>query len=357
MDNFPHQTLTAIHGKPTPQALQRLKKELYANAMSVPSTRGGGQHGHLSLVMAPIDYELLDGAINFDPPIHPGQAPTHGPNATTAQIHAADTTYSRNITEYNTYISTRNALRTLLLAAVQEDFYNLLNDARFGYALVTPLAILEHLDLHYGNITPKDLEQNREALRAPWNPDDDIATLWTRVKECQDFARNTTEPISAGTAMLLLLDALTTSGVMNQYISEWKRKDSVDQTYHNFCAHFDRANKVRIEETTAKQAGYHSANSVDVPVSTTGAANHSTIGVPSPSPAPLNTSVRVDNLATMFFCWTHGLGRNPRHTSKTCKKPAHNHQRDATILDMRGGCKLIQTRRDPLPETAPTPPE
>ena len=44
MDTFPHKVLTAVIGQPTPQALQVLKTELVANAMSVPSARGGGAH-------------------------------------------------------------------------------------------------------------------------------------------------------------------------------------------------------------------------------------------------------------------------------------------------------------------------
>ena len=47
---FQHKLLTKIHGKPTYPTLQTLYTELKANAGSVPTTLGGGQHGHLGLL-------------------------------------------------------------------------------------------------------------------------------------------------------------------------------------------------------------------------------------------------------------------------------------------------------------------
>jgi hypothetical protein len=46
---FPHPNLTHIVGKPTASTLKQLRKEVYANARSVHSERGGGQNGCLAL--------------------------------------------------------------------------------------------------------------------------------------------------------------------------------------------------------------------------------------------------------------------------------------------------------------------
>lgn len=197
--------------------------ELIANAMSVPSTRGGGQHGHLALVLPPLELNLV-APEPFIEPQHPGPPPEHAANATNAQMHAADTAYARAITDFNTYRNTRNALRAQILATVHQDYSNILSHPLFGYANITPLDLIEHLTATYGTITAKDLERNRDQLKEPWNPNDDIITLWTRAKNCQYFARNSTESITDNTIMLLLLDALTASGVMTQYSNEWKRR-------------------------------------------------------------------------------------------------------------------------------------
>jgi hypothetical protein len=187
METFPHPTLTPIQGKPTPHDIQRLRRELVANAMAIPSTRGGGEHGHLILILQDDEYYNITNHA-FRQPEHPGQPPEHAPNATNAQIHAADTTYQRNITDFTTYINTRNALRAQILVALNENYYSILNDPLFGYATITPRDLLRHLTTTYGKITTKDLETNREALKAPWDPNDDITTLWTRIQNCQNFA-------------------------------------------------------------------------------------------------------------------------------------------------------------------------
>src|SRR5210317_1138257 len=52
---FPHPVLTRVIGKPTAVTLKILKKEIYANATSVFSNRGGGGLGHLGAVMDPAE--------------------------------------------------------------------------------------------------------------------------------------------------------------------------------------------------------------------------------------------------------------------------------------------------------------
>ena len=121
MENFPHQSLTPIVGKPTPQTLQILKSEIIANAMSVPSARGGGEHGHLCLVLS-ADEMARHTEVPFEVPLHPGQPPVHPANTTNAMIHAADTAYTLHLSDAKEYNNTRNALRQLLLAAIEPEF-------------------------------------------------------------------------------------------------------------------------------------------------------------------------------------------------------------------------------------------
>ena len=55
--NYPE--LTKIMSKPTITLLLKMKNELKANAQSVPQTLGGGQHGHLGLVLTTDEYETV----------------------------------------------------------------------------------------------------------------------------------------------------------------------------------------------------------------------------------------------------------------------------------------------------------
>ena len=311
MDTFPHRTLTAIAGTPTPHTLKVLKAKLIANAMSVPSTCGGGTNRHLCLVLPTAEYYALT-AVPFLIPAHPGQPPDHPAGATNAQIHSTNTTYAFELAKHKEYVTTHNALCTLLLKALPTNCYDILEDDNYGYANVMPLQILSHVQTTYCKITAKHLEKNRELLKAPWNPDDPITTLWTRIRNCKKFAA--------------------------PYISTWHLHGSADHTFTNFIEHFTITNKVRIEELTSLTAGFHSAN----------------LAVPMPI-LPPTTPPAITNLAVphgtaegykMFYCWTHGLSFSQAHTSLTCAHPADGHDITATLCNIRGGSTTFTPRNN-----------
>jgi hypothetical protein len=72
---FPHRKRTKILGKPSNTSLQVLKRQLYKNAASIPSRRGGGAHGHLGMVLDADRYLAISGNIAWSTPKHPGNSP------------------------------------------------------------------------------------------------------------------------------------------------------------------------------------------------------------------------------------------------------------------------------------------
>ena len=68
---FEVSTLPRIHGKPDYSKLKVLKDLLKANAFRVSSNLGGGAHGHLGLVLTPVEYATVSATPYVCPP-HPG---------------------------------------------------------------------------------------------------------------------------------------------------------------------------------------------------------------------------------------------------------------------------------------------
>ena len=68
---FQYQTPAIIRGEPTHKDIKRLTTELRANASSIDSDLGGGDHGYLGLVLTAADYLSVVGtaftAPNFPP--------------------------------------------------------------------------------------------------------------------------------------------------------------------------------------------------------------------------------------------------------------------------------------------------
>eukprot|EP00957_Ditylum_brightwellii_P199957 15243390-Ditylum_brightwellii.AAC.1 len=64
-------------GMPTWDSTRAIHLQLNANAASVPSDLGGGQHGHLGLLIGGAEYQTLTGH-PFARPANPGMMPPPG---------------------------------------------------------------------------------------------------------------------------------------------------------------------------------------------------------------------------------------------------------------------------------------
>jgi hypothetical protein len=66
-------TLTTINGRPTYEGINKIRHQIYANAYSVDSHRGG-INDHLGQIMSPSTYMMVSAAPVTIPPT-PGQLP------------------------------------------------------------------------------------------------------------------------------------------------------------------------------------------------------------------------------------------------------------------------------------------
>jgi hypothetical protein len=342
---FPHPDLTIIIGKPTYATVRKLQKELYANAKVIPSTLGGGHNGHLALVMTDAEY-LVISAEPYDEPVHPGTQPAHQGGATSAQMTEANRLYDGKITQVALHVSVVNALRQQILCAVDNMYLMALEDPDLGY-LVSPRDMLKHLQTTYGTITPLEIEQNRATLTSAWNPDDDIEGLWVRIRDAQLLAKRANEEILDPAAIRLTVQALEASGVFDFALDNWRLKDDATKTMLSFKEHINKEDSERNRKLTAKTGGYHGAN---------GADGNRPRDTPPPNPTPTSGTVVLPNGVMMYYCWSHGLGKNKQHTSSTCTFKKDGHIDTATADNMQGGCHLIGPRRPPRRDVPPAGP-
>jgi hypothetical protein len=158
---FPHVMLTALANKPTAATIKLLTKEVYANTKSIHSIHGGSLNCHLGLAMVPAPCQIQAGALFIEPP-HPGAQPVHAAAATSAQITAANHAYDQAMTNFNTCQSVKENIKKQILNPVDNTYPQNLKDDVFGYANITIIQLLQHLQAPYGLFTTKDLETNRK---------------------------------------------------------------------------------------------------------------------------------------------------------------------------------------------------
>jgi len=333
-----HDELTKIVDQPTNATLQLLQQQLYTNAMAVHSNLGGGENGHLALVM-PADQYLTRTQVAFVPPPHPGADPVHPPGATAPQITEANRQYKQALDNHALYKAVATKLRSQILEAVDTRYLLALKHPDFGFADVSAGQMLAHLKAEYGTLTSKDIEANRKTLEAEWNPDNPIEDLWHRISEAHRIATAGGDPISEATAIRLTLNALEAAGVYSNTTDRWheEKPNEATWTMAEFRARINHANKERQRKLTATQAGYHGANA---------AANIKQPPKPTgPTTGAINQQAIPSGCTIVSYCWTHGVLKNLGHTSATCTQPKEGHQATATFDNRMGGTEYIMKKR------------
>ena len=353
---YPHKELTKINGTPKVTDIQTLLQEIYANAISVHSTSGGGSHGHLGAIVEPAAYLILTNQpLAFTIPGHPGPPPAAVHNDTAAQIANNNRLYDDELRYHSRYTNVVNSLKQLVIAAVPEMFISSLKDPTMGYANITTLAILEHLHTEYGIMKHSELEANRESLKAPWNPDQPLVQFWNRVAAVRTIAATNNVPIDDGATIELCKHSLGAAGVYGHALLTWETTTAAASTWPQFQAHFKRYEKARLKGLqTAQQAGFHGANllytATGLPIQATPAP---ATPPPPATPATVPTCERCNNATqqrdpprdknTIAYCWTHGImAASARHNSSTCRHKAEGHQTNATIYNRYNGCLRVQ---------------
>ena len=332
---FPLSSFTQlpVDTEPTATNIRQLKKEVFQNAMAIPSTHGGGDHGHLGLVMSAADYANVPGTAAF---VVPANAPTLNIGAAAGPVLIATrtATYERDLKAYTTAKSVEHELKKMFLEAAPEVYIASQGYALFGYANVSLQDLLQHLVDTHGTIDEDALAKNLEDMGRPWDPNTPTITVFNQARKCRDFATAGGDAISDANAIRICLEAFQKSGVMDEAIKDWRKLPTANRTWANMPAHFLNANKERLRTITTSAAGFQTANAA----------------TPAVCPPTTNSSstVRIGD-CTMYYCFSHGLGKNPEHTSATCSNPREGHKREATADNMMGGINTIRRRRGERP--------
>jgi hypothetical protein len=341
---MPHPILTKIVGKPTYASLTIARRELYSNGASIPTTRGDGLKGHAVIVLGQAEY-LRRAGQPFVIPGNPGPPPTPRVNATEQAMAREHRRYEADTKDFEVYTALENTLKQQLFAAIDEIYYLTLIDPETGTSDHTLFQILTHLFEKHGKMTDEDIMANENKLYEAYVPIDTMDPLFAKANEIVAIGQSVNATISDGHVIRALKKVLSDTGVFSTAIEKWNAKTEADKTWANFQTHFSKANDVRLETLAAMPAagnagfvGGHAANAATQPP---------TVQQPVAMQQPQANAPTGESMPGWFYCWTHGLGKNPKHTSCTCKNKAQGHREDATLDNMKGGSHTIATGRAP----------
>jgi hypothetical protein len=127
------------------QDLTILEKEIIAILANIFMTLGGGNYGHVGIIMEPTEYSTMSRGINFADPLNPGVFPaTLAATAAAGTRAKAEAEHKELINQYKTFEGVRLGTKDLILEAVEKQYLIKIEHETLGFLNITPRQMLEH---------------------------------------------------------------------------------------------------------------------------------------------------------------------------------------------------------------------
>jgi hypothetical protein len=250
------ETATKIHGQPTDHDVKLLEKELIAIAATIPTTLGGGNHGHAGLIIEPAKYLTMTGGIAFAPPANPRIYPTGlALNAAAGTRSREEALHKELIAQYEIHKGVEQALKDIIIEAVDEDFLLEIEDEILGLLNETTSTMIAHLRNRGGALDFADTKTLLNERDQEWDASEVPTIYFTRVeKAIQQLTRaGIMSDLEERTDMALYY--LKNTGEYDAAVGEWEAKPAAIRTWANIkifmSAEYAKENKQN--KQTSKQ--------------------------------------------------------------------------------------------------------
>ena len=260
---FEFPTLDKIHGEPTYNTLKTLKKQLKANGMSVLSDLGGGQFGHLGLVLSPAEYALISN-VPYVRPQHPGPLiiPAGTAHHEAVRLRADQ---DEHIRVFRETLQVERALIKQIVAAVDPEYLRELRDELTNTIILPVPEILDHLITCYGQVDSEALDKEEQKMKTYlWNISDPPVHFFNKIEELASMAIAAHLAKSPAQIVSLALDVVRRTGDLEKGLIEWLTLPAAQQTWVDFKQHFNTAWRElkRIRGPSMRNTAFHQAHQV-----------------------------------------------------------------------------------------------
>ena len=156
-------TFKPIEGQPTDD-------ECSNAATSVPTSNGGGQHGHIGMLMDDTEYQLIPHRnAQFIVPVYPRVYPTTVDKNNAAIRGQQIAEHKVLVTELETYQGMESFLRKKIVTSVEPAWLAALKSNMMGFNLCTPKQLIDHLRSVGGDLEASDVTVLTKELQTDWD--------------------------------------------------------------------------------------------------------------------------------------------------------------------------------------------
>jgi hypothetical protein len=233
-DELRKETVTKIHGQPTSHDLTNLEKEIISILANIPTTLGGGNHGHVGVIMDPTEYNTMTGGTAFVNPANPGIYPAGlAVNAAAGTRARAEAEHKELINQFETFEGVRLGTKDLILEAVDNEYLSEIEHDTLGYLNVTPRQMIGHLLLRGGALDFADTRDLLAERDGEWNVTENPQLYFNRVeKAIKGLIRNGINS-DLNERRDIALFHLKATGEFDPAVREWEAKPAADKTWAN----------------------------------------------------------------------------------------------------------------------------
>ena len=379
---FEYPILDRIHGEPTYEGLKRMKKQLKANAQSVPSILGGGQFGLLGLVLTPAEYQVISN-VAFVEPARPAalQIPPFTAQHDAIRLRGE---HEEDMDTYRDCIAVKKALIKQIVAAVDTEYLKELRDPTTNSITLHVYEVLEHLFTTYGQVSAEVLAMEEASMNAfYWDLNDPPTVMFNKIEELQNLSTAAGMPKTEAQIINYGLAIIKRTNDFERALIEWYNLPDAQKTYNHFKTHFSAAQRElkKVRGPKMKDTKFHQANQVmelkadftklrDELVDSVNALTQAKETQQHQAPPQANATSDVNgallallkqmqeqmaNMAgnggsrggnanggpryrtrrnTSKYCWSHGACA---HDGTECTNPKEGHKKEATFENKMGG--------------------
>ena len=233
-DEIRKETVSKIHGQPTSHDLTQLEKEIIAILANIPTTLGGGNHGHVGVIMDPIEYSNMTGGTFFVNPVNPGFYPADlALNAAAGTRARAEAEHKELINQFETFEGIRLGTKDLILEAVDNEYLSEIEHDTLGFLNQTPRQMIEHLLNRGGTLDFADTKDLLAERDGEWNVTENPQIYFNRVEKAMKGLLRNGITSDLNERRDIALFQLKATGEFDPAVREWEAKPAAQKTWAN----------------------------------------------------------------------------------------------------------------------------
>ena len=262
--NLEKYEITKIDGQPTDEDLNLLIKELTNAAGSVATRNGGGEHGHVGMVIDDAEYITFSrSGAGFVVPTNPGPYPaTVDADKVIRERQIAE--HKADCNEYETYLGIENCLRRMIVKSIDHEWLAEVESETMGFNHLSPKDLLTHLRSVGGTLDHMDVTELFTNIQKAWDGIEAPAAHFARGDKFERQLLKVGQSKNPELRLAFALAAFQASGEFEPALRDWEAKPKTDQTFVNFRVFIQKefGKQHKQNKTTAKSVGYGIANSI-----------------------------------------------------------------------------------------------